>query len=149
MSKKTLIIVGIVLAIGTVVAIMVGLLPFWLIAVLATVMWLRRGYGRAKDVIKPLVDKGVPATATVVKKLRAISPRRTYVTYAFETASGKFEGRTVGFNQDLNHLAVGDSIDILHLPDQPNVNAPAWVVAQMRQAREDLAVKAVHGATSQ
>ena len=143
MSKKTLVIAGIILAVITVAATMVGLLPFWLIVVIVIALWLKRAYGRARNVIMPLVDDGVPATAIVVKKLRSNSPRRIYITYAFETASGKVEGRTEGF-RDLDHLEVGDTIEILHLPDQPKVNAPASVVAQMRQARKDIAAKAAH-----
>lgn len=102
--------------------------------------------GRAKNVIMPLVEKGVPATATVIKKLRASSPSRVvHITYAFETASGEFEGRTKGFSQDLDHLAVGDSIEIVHLPEQPKISAPKWVVEQGRQARDELSTKAAHG----
>lgn len=144
MSKKTLIIGGIVVAVLTMVAAMVGLLPFWLAALVAGAVWLRRGYGRAKDIV-PLMDMGVPATATVVKKLRARSPSRIYITYAFETASRQFEGRTEGFSQDLNHLAVGDTIEIVHLPDRPKVSAPEWVVAQARQARDELSIRTAAG----
>lgn len=146
MSKKTLIIGGIAVAVFTVLATMAGLLPFWLAALVAGALWLKRGYGRAKNVIMPLMDKGVPATATVVKKLRASSPSRTiHITYAFETGSGTFKGRTEGFSQDLNHLAVGDNIEILYLPDQPKISAPERMVAQARQARDELSARAARG----
>lgn len=146
MSKKGLAIAAVVVAVLTVAATAAGLLPFWLAVLVAGAIWLKRGYGRAKALM-PLTEKGVPATATVTKKLRASSPsRKVHLVYAFETASGRFEGRTEGFSRDLNHFTVGDGIEIVYLPDQPKVSAPRWVVEQARQARAELAARTAQGA---
>ena len=140
MPKSVLIIVSVVsaLALG---AAFIRLIPIWALLPIVAGAFLVRGYNRASEVTK-LVDAGVPATATVIKKLLGRRPmRNVYMFYAFETPEGKFEARTDGKEHEFDHLAVGDSIEILYLPGQPKVSAPKWVVAQGREARNELAAR--------
>lgn len=148
MPKSALITVSVVsaLALG---AALIGLIPVWALLPVVAGAFLVRGYNRASEVNK-LVDAGVPATATIIKKLFGRRPtRNVYMWYAFETPEGTFEARTDGKEHEFAHLAVGDSIEIVYLPDQPNVSAPKWVVAQGRQARDELAARAARGSAKE
>lgn len=105
-----------------------------MVAVLAGVaVWRGRQFGE-------LARRGVPVTGTIVGKFRSGGPgtvgrrgRRLAFTYTGPDGATYRRAATVGTDQWASYEE-GSPIELVCLPDDPGVSAPAWLVQRAREA---------------
>jgi hypothetical protein len=107
-----------------------------IVAVLAPVVIVAAmvvvGRRRGKQ-IAALAERGIPATATVSRRLGRTNMKRIGFTYTgpdgrrYERFASVTRGR-------FSDLAEGDPLPIVLLADDPGTSAPAWLVDAAREA---------------
>lgn len=89
--------------------------------------------------MKSLAHEGVVGTAEVLRKTRRQGARGHHTTgfikYRFEAPNGQqFSNRIAVSEQVYSEHTEGQRIDIVYLPDRPNVNAARYMVNLSRKA---------------
>jgi hypothetical protein len=90
------------------------------------------GRHRGKQ-IAALAERGVPATATISRRMGRSNGKRIGFIYAGPDGREyeRFASVTRGRYGD---LAEGDTLPIVLLPEEPGTSAPAWLVDAAREA---------------
>ena len=101
-----------------------------LVGIVAAMVFVGRHRGKQ---IGALAERGVPATATISRRLGRSKGKRIGFTYAGPDGRRyeRFASVTRGRYGD---LAEGDPLPIVLLPDDPGTSAPAWLVDAAREA---------------
>lgn len=105
-----------------------------LIIVAIIVMVVRRGLQ-----MKDLAHKGVVAKGRVVRKFRRTQAQGKhtsgYLEYEFTSALGQRHKRAIAVSEGVyGSHEEGDDIDVVYLPDRPQVNGARYMVNLSREA---------------
>lgn len=81
---------------------------------------------------KELLKHGVEAQAMVTDKIRFRSNILRLI-YSFQASGGKsYQHRSMVSNDVFDSVNQGSALDIVYLPENPAVNAPRYLVEQLR-----------------
>lgn len=108
-----------------------------LVAIVGIVAMIRRVSKRG-DELKQLCDRG-QAVVGKLTQLRKQRRSRTdddhYITYTFTSGGGIEYSRELKVSEyEFADYAEGQAVDVVYLPDDPNINALKTLVDQMRDA---------------
>lgn len=88
--------------------------------------------------LRQLVESGIPAKATIISKnkFRGKSGIPTYrLRYEFQARDGRRYSKVISMTStEAANVVIGDTIDIIYVPNKPKISASETMVALGRQA---------------